>query len=69
MQQHYSTPEAAAYLRQRGIKVTPGTLNTWRHLGRGPSYKRIYARVYYEQPALDRFAEGQPVKTIDSVEA
>ena len=59
-----NTQTAAEYLRGRGIQVTPGTLNVWRSQGRGPEYKKIYRRVYYDQAALDDFATGEPVKTM-----
>ena len=69
MQKHYDPREASRYLQEvLGIRITPGTLNTWRSQGRGPQYKKIASKVYYEQSALDAFATGKPVKTIDSID-
>jgi len=65
----YTTPQAAEYLtEERGVQVASGTLEVWRAQGRGPEFRKVHHRVFYTQPALDRFADGRVVKTIDSVE-
>lgn len=63
-----TTREASAYLTQsEGVKVSPGTLEVWRCNGRGPEYRKVRSRVYYEPAALTAFAQGVPVKTTDSL--
>ena len=41
---------AAAYLG-----LSPKTLANWRHLGRGPRYLKLGARVVYPQAELEAF--------------
>lgn len=61
-----NTREAAAYLADRGTPFSPGTLEVWRTLGRGPRYRKVCRRVVYMPDDLDSFADGQVVETIDS---
>ena len=46
----YEPPTAAEMLH-----VTPGTLQWWRAVGRGPDYLKVGRRVLYRQSALDKF--------------
>jgi hypothetical protein len=55
---HLDTKQAAAYLEGRGIAFKPGTLVLWRRQGRGPLFKRVAGKVFYEQGTLDRFIQG-----------
>ncbi len=65
---HYPPKLAAKYLAEKGVPFSVGTLNTWRHYGRGPAYKKIANRILYPQDALDRFIGDVPVtKTVDSL--
>ena len=57
------TIPAAKYL---GFK--PGTLEVWRCLGRGPRYKRIGRKVFYDIHDLEEFANAVTVETNDSRE-
>ena len=62
--------EAAKYLTEQcKVKTTNGTLAAWRSLGRGPRYIKVGRRCLYEKKALDEFAQGQVVETIDSGKA
>lgn len=61
-----NTREAAEYLCNLGLKVTSGTMEVWRCLGRGPRYRKINNSVLYDTDDLDLFAQGRVVETIDS---
>ena len=67
MQRNFNTQEAASYLEEIGTPFSPGTLEVWRFYGRGPRYKKIGRRIFYEQSALDDFSRGQIVETVDSI--
>ena len=41
---------------------TRGTLNQWRHAGRGPAYIRLGGRVLYEGAALNRWLDQHRVE-------
>ena len=47
------TREAATYLRLR-----PSTLERWRSVGGGPTFRKLGGRVVYAQSELDAFAEA-----------
>ena len=47
------TREAAKYLRLR-----PATLERWRSVGGGPTYRKLGGRVVYAKRELDAFAEA-----------
>lgn len=65
---HYPPKQAAEYLAEQGAPFSVKTLNTWRHYGRGPAYKKIANRILYPQTALDQFLEsGTLVKTVDAM--
>ncbi len=66
--QHLSPPQAAAYLNATGLSFTLGTLNTWRHEGRGPKYLKLARRIFYRQTDLDQFIAkaGVVIETADS---
>jgi hypothetical protein len=68
--QRFTTAEAARYLRDElGVPVgTKKTLESWRCLGRGPAYRRLCGRIYYEREALELFARGQKIETVDSMD-
>lgn len=48
------TREAAEHLR-----LHFGTLNKWRHTGRGPAFIRVGRKVFYQMMDLDRWLESQ----------
>lgn len=50
------TKEAAKLLR-----VTPGTLNTWRCSGRGPAYTKMGRHVLYSKDALLEFIRQRTI--------
>jgi len=56
-----NTLEAAEKLR-----LSKGTLEVWRHLGRGPKYLKIGRRVYYSITDLNAYVESSKVDTVDS---
>ncbi len=62
-----TTVEAAKYLTESGYPYTKKTLEAWRCQKRGPKYKKIVSRVYYEKSWLDEFLEGLEVKIFDPV--
>ena len=57
MKKYYDTREASEYFQALGVQITQGTLTTWRSQGKGPSYKKIAARVYYEKEQLEKFIQ------------
>jgi hypothetical protein len=59
------TPEASQYLTEKGIRVASKTLEVWRCKSRGPKYKKVGSRVYYERRWLDEFITGLEVKFFD----
>jgi hypothetical protein len=50
------------------LGLQPGTLEVWRSRGRGPRYKRVGRRVFYDLSDLENFANAHTVETIDSIE-
>jgi len=63
---NFDTKKAVEYLNSLGLSFSPGTLEVWRCQGRGPRFKKVARKVFYEKAALDEFACGQTVETIDS---
>ena len=64
--QNLNPKEAVKYLADHGAPFTHGTLEVWRSKKRGPRFKRIGGRVFYEKQDLDGFLNGSIVETIDS---
>lgn len=64
-----TTSQAAGYLGEIGIPVTPGTLSVYRCQGCGPRFYRVRGRIFYDPADLEAFAAGQVVETVDSTEA
>jgi hypothetical protein len=60
-----NTKEASAYLTSCGVPYTKKTLEVFRCRKRGPKYKKIVSRIYYEKKWLDEFLEGLEVKIFD----
>lgn len=50
------------------LGLKPGTLEVWRSLGRGPRYKKIGRKVFYDILDLELFANAHVIETIDSRE-
>ena len=65
--QNFTPREAVRYLKEAGAPFSHGTLEVWRCKKRGPRFKRIAGRVFYEKIDLDTFLNGTKVETIDSV--
>ena len=63
MDQNLNTKEAAIYLKSIGIPFSEKTLEVWRCLGRGPRFKRIGRRVFYEYNSLIEFSKGKIIET------
>ena len=55
---NFNTREAVHYLEGLGITFSENTFNLWRSIGRGPRFKKIGRKVFYEQESLDDFAKG-----------
>ncbi|MEM7213983.1 MAG: helix-turn-helix domain-containing protein [Pseudomonadota bacterium] len=53
-QQWFTTAEAAVYLR-----LSEGTLRTFRSLGKGPRYCKVGRAVRYHRDQLDSFMIGE----------
>lgn len=60
-QKNLTTVEAAAYLG-----LSPGTLEVWRSLGKGPRYRKFGRRVLYEIKDLDAYSASRVVETRDT---
>ena len=65
-QTHFNTKEAVEYLRSLGLNFSPSTLEVWRSLGKGPRYKKVTRKVYYEKSSLDEFSKGEIFETINT---
>ena len=50
------------------LGLRPGTLEVWRSIGRGPRFKKIGRKVFYDVIDLEIFANAHTVETIDSIE-
>lgn len=57
----YNNIEAAGYLG-----VSPGTLEVWRSLGKGPRYRKFGRRVIYDIEDLDNYSASRIVETRDT---
>jgi endonuclease YncB( thermonuclease family) len=66
-QTHFNTKEAVEYLQTLGLNFKPSTLEVWRSRGRGPRYKKVARKVYYEKSDLNEFIKGNKIETIDSL--
>ena len=64
---NFNTEEASNYLKSIGLSFQSGTLHVWRCLNKGPRFKKVARKIFYEKAALDEFARGQAVETIDSI--
>ena len=64
---NFNTKEAVKYLRSLGLNFKPSTLEVWRCLGKGPRYKKVMRKIFYEKKDLDEFINGRKVETIDSM--
>ncbi len=60
-----NTRQASAYLNSCGVPYSKKTLEVFRCKKRGPKYKKIVSRVYYEKGWLDDFLAGLEVKIFD----
>jgi len=49
------------------LGMSAGTLEVWRCLGKGPRYKKIGRKVFYDLQDLETFANAQTVETTDSI--
>ena len=63
-----NTVEASAYLTSRGVPYSKKTLEVFRCKKRGPRYKKIVSRVYYEQSWLDEFLDGLEIRVFNPSE-
>lgn len=52
----YSLQQAADKL-----KVSPGTLNKWRHYQKGPTYIKMGGRIFYDSKDLDKYIEKRKI--------
>ena len=51
----------------RVLRLSPGTLEVWRSKGRGPRFRKIGAKVFYDIDDLEEFANAYVVETADSL--
>jgi hypothetical protein len=59
-------PEAANYCTEKGLKVSPATLQKMATLGGGPLYQRFGTRAVYTRPNLDAWVAeklGTPIRS------
>lgn len=57
-----NTREAAYFLR-----LSHKTFEIWRCKRRGPRYKKIGSKVFYDENDLRAYIDAQSVETLDSV--
>jgi hypothetical protein len=62
MSKRVNTSNAADIIGQK-----KGTLEVWRCLGKGPRYKKIGGKVFYDVSDLEKFANYRTIETIDSI--
>ncbi|MCJ7601805.1 MAG: hypothetical protein MUO63_09940 [Desulfobulbaceae bacterium] len=60
-----TTKDASQYLKRKGYPGTPKSMEVWRCKKRGPKYKKVGSRVFYEKNWLDEFMAGIEVKFFD----
>jgi hypothetical protein len=49
--------EASSYLLEKhGVRVASKTLDKWRCIGGGPSFRRFGRKIVYDRQALDEWA-------------
>jgi hypothetical protein len=48
------------------LGLRPGTLEVWRSQSRGPRYKKIGRKVFYDIDDLEEFANDSTCETVDS---
>ena len=65
---NFNTKEAVEYLLSCGLHFKQSTLEVWRSYGKGPRYKKVAGKIYYEKSDLNEFISGKKVETIDSVD-
>ena len=51
--------QAAQYLSERGLTVSPKTLQNWATTGGGPAYQRFGKLAVYTADALNAWAESK----------
>lgn len=56
MSQYLSRKEAAAYLKQQGLRIEAGTLQKLACVGGGPEYALFGNKAVYTTPILDAWA-------------
>ena len=61
MIRNLTTSEATEFLKSIGIHVSATTLNIMRSQKRGPRYRKVLNRVYYNPSDLELFAQGVTV--------
>jgi len=59
-----STAEAADL-----FSTSPGTLQNWRSLKKGPKFYKVNRKILYRLDDLENFFTSKPVLTTDSIEA
>ncbi len=57
--QYLSRPEAAEYVRAKGLPCTKATLQKLATVGGGPAYKRFGHRAVYRAADLDTWIESK----------
>lgn len=67
--ENLNTKQASDFLENLGTPFSPGTLEVWRCLGKGPKFKRVARKIFYTRSDLLNFAKGQVVETIDSIDS
>lgn len=49
------------------LGLSPGTLEVWRSLGRGPKFAKLGRRVLYDPADLEAFRNSRKVMTRDTM--
>jgi len=62
--QKVNTRGAVRYLSDRGVCFARKTLEIWRIRGKGPKYRRISGRIFYDIDALDEFLRGKQINPV-----
>ncbi|MBT3016836.1 MAG: helix-turn-helix domain-containing protein [Candidatus Thiodiazotropha sp. (ex Clathrolucina costata)] len=57
--QYLTRKEAAEYLKEQGLPVSPNTLQKYATVGGGPEYKIFGNKAVYTESDLDQWAENK----------
>ena len=58
MEKWLQPKEAELWFKELGMPFTTGVMGTWRHIGRGPKYRKVSGKIFYRESDLRAFVDG-----------